>query len=65
MTKVQPIAVRERVAAEMVQLRVEQFREWAAAVELRPCDLAGEMRYSVAEIQAKIRGDVEAPEDRW
>lgn len=63
--KAQPIAVRERTAAQMLELRVEEFRAWAGAVDLRPCLLAGEPRYSVAEIQAKIRGDVEAPEDRW
>lgn len=63
--KPQPIAVRERTAAQMLDLRVEEFRAWAAAVELRPCDLAGEKRYSVAEMQAKLRGDMEAPEDRW
>ena len=63
--KVQPIAVRERIAAEMLQLRIENFRAWADAVDLRPCLLAGEARYSVAEIQAKLRGDTENPEDRY
>ena len=65
MARVQPIAVTEKVAAEMVMMRVEEFRVWRVAVELRPCNLAGFERYSVAEIQAKLRGDVEAPEDRW
>lgn len=49
----------------MLELRVEEFRAWREAVGLKPCDLAGETRYSVAEMQAKLRGDAEAPEDRW
>jgi hypothetical protein len=65
MAKLQPIAVRERTAAQMLELRVEEFRAWADAVELQPCLLAGERRYSVAEMQAKLRGDMESPEGRY
>lgn len=65
MAKIQPIAVRERTAAQMLELRVEDFRAWADAVDLRPCLLAGEPRYSVVEMQAKLRGDIENPEDRY
>jgi len=65
MSKVQLIAVRERTAALMLELSVENFRIWADAVDLRPCLLAGEPRYSVAEIQARLRGDMESPEDRY
>lgn len=65
MAKFQPIAVRERTAAQMLELRVEEFRAWADAVDFQPCLLAGESRYSVAEMQAKLRGDMERPEERY
>ncbi len=65
MSRVQPIAVRERTAAQMLELRVEDFRVWADAVDLRTCRLAGEPRYSVAEMEAKLRGETGNPEDRY
>ena len=63
--KHQPLAVSEKEAAAMVRVPVGDFRQWAAAVELQPCLIAGHPRYRVADIEARLRGDLENPEDRY
>ena len=65
MANVQPIAVTERTAAKMMELRADQFRVWVQAVDLEPCDLAGEPRYLVSDLERRARGDSEDPGDSW
>lgn len=64
-TKIQPGFVKEQSAADYCEMSVAEFRSWADAVGLEPCNLAGMPRYSIATIDQIAQGMVSAPEEAW
>jgi len=64
MTAPAPIAVREAMAAKLLDLPVERFREYVRTGALPPPVRIGrDERWRVDQLQAILRGDAAIPQD--